>query len=142
MHELLERLGRGDARILEMCAQANQVWTAFFAELETADVGTLSARLSLLQPSIERLFDSRSLGESMMAWTAFAALYDTQNKWGRNEKRARELVAAFAASNCSAEVKSEARSAAISYELEGAPATPQNGASAQRESMFAARARR
>ena len=30
MHELLERLGRGDTRILEMCARANQAWTDFF----------------------------------------------------------------------------------------------------------------
>lgn len=137
MHELLERLGRGDARILDMCAKANQVWRAFFAELEGADVGTLSARLGLMQPSVERLFDSKTLGESMMAWTAFASLYDTQRKWGANERRARDLVVAFAQSNCTPEVKAEARSAAISYELERAP----NGA-AQSESMFAAGRRR
>lgn len=119
MHELLERLGRGDTRILDMCAQANQAWRAFFDELETADVGTLSARLGFFQPQIQRIFDSPTLGESMMAWTAFAALYDTQAGWGPNERRARELVTAFAMSNCSPEVKSEARSAAISYELEG-----------------------
>ncbi len=137
MHELLERLGRGDTRILEMCAQANKVWTDFFTELHGADVGTLSARLGLLQPTIEKLFDSRTLGESMMAWTAFASLYDTEKRWGPNEQRARELVSAFAGSNCSAEVKSEARSAAISYELEpnGAAPTPRG------ETMFAARAR-
>lgn len=119
MHELLERLGRGDTRILEMCARANREWREFFTELETADVGTLSARLGFFQPRIQQIFDSPTLGESMMAWTAFAALYDTQNGWGGNERRARELVAAFASSNCSSEVKSEARSAAISYELDG-----------------------
>ena len=118
MHELLERLGRGDTRILEMCARANKSWTDFFTELETADVGTLAARLGFFQPQIEKIFDNRGLGESMMAWTAFAALYDTKTGWGGHEKRALELVAAFARSNCSAEVKSEARSAAISYELE------------------------
>lgn len=137
MHELLERLGRGDARILDMCAQANRVWRDFFAELEGADVGTLGARLGLMQPTVERLFDSKTLGESMMAWTAFASLYDTQAKWGQNERRARELVMAFAVSNCTQEVKSEARSAAISYELERLP----NGAP-QSESMFASNARR
>lgn len=121
MHELLERLGRGDTRILEMCAQANQAWTAFFTELETADVGTLSARLGFFQPTIEKIFDSRTLGETMMAWTAFSALFDTQKGWGVNEARALELCAAFARSNCSAEVKSEARSAAISYELDRNP---------------------
>lgn len=119
MHELLERLGRGDTRILEMCAKANQEWRAFFVELDTADIGTVAARLGFFQPRIQKIFDSPTLGETMMAWTAFAALYDTNNGWGNNERRARELVAAFAASNCSHEVKSEARSAAISYELEG-----------------------
>ena len=26
MHELLERLGRGDARVMDMCARANTAW--------------------------------------------------------------------------------------------------------------------
>jgi hypothetical protein len=124
MHELLERLGKGDTRILEMCARANQVWSDFFVELQSADVGTLSARLGFFQPTIEKIFDKKSLGESMMAWTAFANLYDTAAGWGANERRALELVSAFAASNCSAEVKAEARSAAISYELDKHPNFP------------------
>jgi hypothetical protein len=118
MHELLERLGRGDVRVLEMCAKANQAWTDFFVELESADVGTLAARLGFFQPKIEQIFENKAFGETMMAWTAFANLYDTQAGWGTKEKRARELIMAFANSNCSAEVKSEARSAVISYELD------------------------
>ncbi len=124
MHELLERLGRGDTAIIGMCARANQAWTDFFHELETADVGTLSARLGFFQPTIIKMFDDPRLGESMVAWTAFANLYDTHAKWGANARRALELVTAFAQSHCSALVKSEARSAAISYELDklsGAP---------------------
>ncbi|HVY85527.1 MAG TPA: hypothetical protein VG943_10370 [Caulobacterales bacterium] len=121
MHELLERLGRGDARIMEMCGRANRAWSEFFSELETADVGTLSARLGFFQPAIEKIFESKSLGETMMAWTAFANLYDTKAGWGAKEKRARDLVWAFLNSNCSAEVKEEARSAAISYGLERTP---------------------
>jgi hypothetical protein len=121
MHELLERLGRGDTRILQMCSNAHQAWTDFFTELETADVGTLSARLGFFQPTVMKIFDSPTLGESMMAWTAFASLYDTKAGWGANERRALELFTAFAKSNCSAEVKSEARSAAISYELDRHP---------------------
>lgn len=121
MHELLERLGRGDTAITDMCARADQAWSAFFSELASADVGTLSARLGIFQPRFIELFDSPSLGETMMAWTAFANLYDTQTGWGANEQRARELIVAFANSNCSAEVKSEARSAVISYELDRHP---------------------
>jgi hypothetical protein len=124
MHELLERLGRGDAAILGMCARADQAWTAFFAELQSADVGTLSARLGFFQPTIVQIFDSSSLGESMMAWTAFANLYDTKAGWGANEQRVMELVTAFARSNCSNEVKAEARSAVISYELDRHPNYP------------------
>lgn len=127
MHELLERLGRGDTRILEMCARANQAWTDFFVELQDADVGTLSARLGFFQPRVQQIFDSPTLGESLMAWTAFANLYDTRNGWGPNEKRALELITAFARSNCSEEVKSEARSAAISYELDKHPQFPRGG---------------
>lgn len=119
MHELLQRLGRGDARIMDMCTRSHRAWVDFFAELEGCDVGTLSARLSFFQRDIVKLFDSPKLGESMMAWGAFSALYDTDGGWGRNEQRARDLVQAFAMSNCTSEVKSEARSAAISYELEG-----------------------
>lgn len=124
MHELLERLGRGDTAILDMCARADQAWTAFFAELQSADVGTLSARLGFFQPAIVKIFDSPSLGESMMAWTAFANLYDTKVGWGANEQRVMELVTAFARSNCSAEVKAEANSAVISYELDRRPNFP------------------
>ncbi|MDX2234028.1 MAG: hypothetical protein NW200_05980 [Hyphomonadaceae bacterium] len=124
MHELLERLGRGDTAIIEMCKRANDHWTAFFAELETADVGTLAARLGFFQPTIVRTFDDPRLGESMMAWTAFANLYDTQAKWGPNARRALELITAFANSHCSAVVKAEARSAAISYELDKLPGAP------------------
>jgi len=121
MHELLERLGRGDTRILDMCARANQAWSAFFTELQSADIGTLSARLGFFQPTVQKIFESPTLGESMMAWTAFANLYDTKTGWGPNEKRALELYAAFARSNCSAEVKDEAKAAAISYELDKQP---------------------
>ncbi|HWA01847.1 MAG TPA: hypothetical protein VG841_16185 [Caulobacterales bacterium] len=121
MHELLERLGRGDARVLAQCAAANRAWSDFFTELETADVGTVSARLGFFQPTVEKIFESKTLGETMMAWTAFANLYDTKSGWGVNQRRAQELIVAFANSNCTAEVKEEARSAAISYGLDRAP---------------------
>lgn len=121
MHELLQRLGRGDTRVMEMCQNANRAWTEFLDELNGADTGTLAARLGFFQPQFERIFDSKSLGETMMAWAAFASLFDTDNGWGQNEARARQLTEAFARSNCSEEVKSEARSAAISYEIERAP---------------------
>ena len=124
MHELLQRLGRGDARILEMCARAHVAWADLLEELETADVGTLSARLGFFQPTIEKIFDSKGLGQTMMAWTGFAALYDTETGWGGNERRAMELVVAFANSNCSEEVKAEARSAVISYGLDKHPDFP------------------
>ncbi len=124
MQELLERLGRGDGRIMEMCARANTEWRAFFAELDGADIGTLAARLGFFQRNIQGVFDSKTLGESMMAWSAFGCLYDTQNGWAGNERRALDLCAAFARSNCSPEVKSEARSAAISYGLDLHPDFP------------------
>jgi hypothetical protein len=54
----------------------------------------------------------------MMPWSGFAVLYDTQHGWGSNIQRARQLAEAFAISNCSKEVKDEARSCVISYELE------------------------
>ena len=118
MHELLQRLGRGDTRILEMCARTHDAWIEFFRELETADTGTVSARLGFFQRDVIKLFDNPKLGESMMAWTAFAALYDVETGWGPHEQRAHDLVTAFANSNCTTEVKSEARAAAISYELD------------------------
>ncbi|MFT3727402.1 MAG: hypothetical protein QM759_06245 [Terricaulis sp.] len=124
MHELLERLGRGDTRILDMCARANQAWSDFFQELHGADNGTVAARLGFFQPSMVKIFDSPTLGESMMAWTAFASLYDTQTGWGANAKRAVDLYVSFQRSNCTPEVKSEARSAAISYEIDRLPGFP------------------
>ena len=50
--------------------------------------------------------------------------YDTKSGWGANERRAVETCIAFAQSNLSHEVKSEARSAAISYELDKLPGFP------------------
>lgn len=129
MHELLERLGRGDTRIIEMCRDASQAWNSFLEELRTADTGTLSARLGFFQNDFHRIFESSTLGETMMPWTGFAVLYDTKAGWGENLPRARQLAEAFARSNCSNEVRSEARSAVISYELEAAP---QSGSAAKR----------
>jgi hypothetical protein len=118
MHELLQRLGRGDTRLIHMCQEANRAWVDFLEELRTADTGTLAARLGFFQPAFHRIFDSDSLGQTLMPWTAFAALYDTERGWGANLEYARRLADAFSRSNCSEEVRSEARSAVISYELE------------------------
>lgn len=124
MHELLQRLGRGDTRLIEMCQQANRAWVDFLEELRTADTGTLSARLQFFQPTFKQIFESETLGQTMMPWTGFAALYDIDRGWGENKPRALQLAEAFSKSHCSAEVKSEARSAVISYELEQAPPPP------------------
>jgi hypothetical protein len=119
MQELLERLGRGDTQIMAMCQEANRAWTDFLEELRGADTGTLSARLGFFEPTFGRIFGSKKFGQNMMTWTGFAALYDTSAGWGSNLERAKQLAEAFARSNCSTEVKSEARSCVISYELEG-----------------------
>jgi hypothetical protein len=132
MHELLQRLGRGDTRVIEMCQEANRTWVSFLEELRTADTGTLSARLGFFQTHFQRIFDSEPLGQTMMPWTAFAALYDTERGWGENRDRALQLAEAFARSNCSSEVRSEARSAVISYELETPPGRPGNVAPPRR----------
>ncbi|MGE0743027.1 MAG: hypothetical protein AB7O98_16945 [Hyphomonadaceae bacterium] len=125
MHELLERLGRGDERLINMCRQASLAWGDFLQELNGCDTGTLAARLGFFQPTFQRIFDSPTLGETMMPWSGFAALYDTQSGWGRNLERAKQLAEAFARSNCSQEVKDEARACVISYELERSWASPQ-----------------
>jgi hypothetical protein len=121
MHELLQRLGRGDTRLIQMCQEANRSWSDFLEELRTADTGTLAARLQFFEPNFKRIFDSDTLGSTMMPWTAFASLFDTERGWGDNKPRALQLAEAFALSHCSQEVKSEARSAVISYELEQGP---------------------
>lgn len=120
MHELLERLGRGDVRLIQMCQEANQAWREFLTELNGADTGTLAARLGFFQPTIERIFESKTLGQTMMPWSGFAVLYDTQLGWGPNRDRALQLADAFGRSNCSQETRDEARSCVISYELEPA----------------------
>lgn len=118
MHELLQRLGRGDTRLIEMCRQANGAWMDFLGELSTADTTTLAARLQFFEPNFKRIFESETLGPTMMPWTGFASLFDIERGWGDNKKRALQLAEAFALSHCSQEAKSEARSAVISYELE------------------------
>ncbi len=125
MQELLERLGRGDTNIMAMCQEANRAWTDFLDELRGADTGTLAARLGFFEPTFARIFGSQRFGQNMMTWTGFAALYDTRTGWGQNLDRAKQLAEAFARSNCSAEVKSEARSCVISYELEGHVQAPE-----------------
>jgi hypothetical protein len=124
MHELLQRLGRGDTRLIDMCQQANRAWADFLEELRGADTGTLAARLQFFEPNFKRIFESETLGPTMMPWTGFATLYDIERGWGENKPRALQLAEAFAVSLCSQEAKSEARSAVISYELEDAPPPP------------------
>ncbi|MBS0385868.1 MAG: hypothetical protein JSS00_11025 [Proteobacteria bacterium] len=128
MQELLERLGRGDTQIMAMCQEANRLWIDFLEELRGADTGTLSARLGFFEPQFTRIFGSQKFGQNMMPWTGFAALYDTHDDWRAHLERAKQLAEAFSRSNCSGEVKSEARSCVISYELEryvqAAPALP------------------
>jgi hypothetical protein len=121
MHELLQRLGRGDTRLITMCQQANRAWADFLEELRQADTVTLAARLQFFEPNFKRIFESETLGPTMMPWTGFAALFDIERGWGENKQRALQLAEAFALSHCSQEAKSEARSAVISYELEDAP---------------------
>jgi len=120
MHELLERLGRGDVRLIEMCQRANGAWREFLGELDGADTRTLAARLGFFQPQLQRIFESDTLGQTMMPWSGFAILYDSQTGFGPNLNRALQLAEAFAMSNCSQEVRDEARSCVISYELERA----------------------
>ncbi|MBX9746042.1 MAG: hypothetical protein K2X34_04020 [Hyphomonadaceae bacterium] len=125
MHELLQRLGRGDTRLIQMCQDANRAWADFLGELREADTGTLAARLQFFEPNFKRIFESETLGPTMMPWTGFASLFDIERGWGENKQRALQLADAFAQSHCSQEAKSEARSAVISYELErGAPPPP------------------
>ena len=63
MHELLERLGRGDTRIIEMCREASRAWADFLEELRPrrhrhalGAAGLFPARL----PS--SIFESDTLG--------------------------------------------------------------------------------
>lgn len=135
MQELLERLGRGDTQIMAMCQEANRAWTDFLEELRGADTGTLSARLGFFEPTFARIFGSQKFGQNMMTWTGFAALYDTNTGWGENLERAKQLAEAFARSNCSAEVKSEARSCVISYELERHVQAPPSSAPVDDQQM-------
>jgi hypothetical protein len=128
MHELLERLGRGDTRLIDMCRQSNQAWVGFLTELQTADAGTLAARLGFFEPTFKRIFESDTMGQTMMPWTGFAVLYDSQQGWRGNLELAKRLAEAFAASNCSKEVRDEARSCVISYELEAAGVVSMNQA--------------
>jgi hypothetical protein len=83
--------------------------------------GTLAARLQFFEPNFKRIFESETLGPTMMPWTGFASLYDIERGWGDNKQRALQLAQAFVISLCSQEAKSEARSAVISYELEDVP---------------------
>jgi hypothetical protein len=121
MRDMLHSLFYGDPLTLDRYKQAHRAWADFFTELETADVGTVSARLYFFQPVVEKIFGGREIGHSMMAWTAFAAMYDGKGGWGAHERRARELVAAFEASICSPEVKAEARDAAAFYKIQPHP---------------------
>jgi hypothetical protein len=115
-----------------MCQEANRSWSDFLDELRTADTGTHAARLQFFEPNFKRIFESETLGSTMMPWTAFASLFDTDRGWGENKNRALQLAEAFSLSHCSQEVKSEARSAVISYELEGATASPSGEPDRQR----------
>ena len=119
MHELLERLGRGDVRLIEMCQQANQAWREFLTELQRLRHGHACCAPWFLpaddrahlreqdtranHDAVERLCQCSSIRRMAGGRTRSARC-----NWRR---RSRGAIAARKRSD-------EARSCVISYELE------------------------
>lgn len=116
MLDIIDRLKKGDREIADCFAAAEKKWSTI-SNISAMNVKTLAELLQSIQNDFESLCKNRNLGKSIMAWSAFAHIYTPSGGFGNNQKCAENLAQAFEASNCSFEVKSEAKDAARLYGL-------------------------
>jgi hypothetical protein len=116
MHYTVEKLVEGDAEIVDCYKKAGDAWTHFFSENHDAGVEEWAKWIGAKQiPFFEHQCGGRSVGQEVMAWSAFGSLYSTMIGFEGKEEMAVKLVKAAAKTSCSLEVKSHFRDAALSY---------------------------
>ncbi|MGA8171662.1 MAG: hypothetical protein WB816_12650 [Methylocystis sp.] len=121
MHYTLEGLLHGDSKIFEHYQAAKRKWILFFETHKNQSASEWAKWLAAEQITFfERRCGGRSLGQEVMAWSGFGALYDTEVGFGENLATARKLAAAFALSMCCAELKKRAEDAAASFHVNDA----------------------
>jgi hypothetical protein len=115
----IERLLGGDTGVPVYFQKARQKWTELFeAKADASQIAWARWLTDQQIPFFEKQCGGREEGQEIMAWSGFGTLYGGGGFTDQNRKLAIKLVKAFAASTCSAEVKSCAKSAARSYSLE------------------------
>lgn len=117
MLDIIHGLLAGDETIADKFSQAKSFWDEFFAKNRGLNESELAKALSQAQWRVEGIF-GRGTGKSVMPYTALGALYDPGPGFEDNSGLAKRVVAAFAASSCSMEVKFAARRAASLYHLD------------------------
>ena len=122
MHYTLEKLLEGDEEVIGYYQTAKNKWGELLAENRDGSVSDWARWLTMEQHFFEQECGSRWVGQEIMVWSGFAALYTTTSGFDENWPLARKLAGAFERSMCSIEVKSTARRAAASYSVDDDPA--------------------
>lgn len=118
MKYTLEALLSSDENITKYYEEAKLIWEDFFKENSEGDVAAWAKKISSSQFRFENQCGGRTLGQEVMAWSAFALTYSTREGWGEGQlDLAEKLLRSFATSMCSVEVKAHARRAAVAYHL-------------------------
>ena len=110
---------KGNVQVVQYYQIAKQKWDVFFKTHQDQPMSVWATWLTDEQISFfEHQCGGRSLGQEVMAWSGFGALYSTRVGFEDNLALAKKLATAFANSSCSVEVKGQAARAAVSFHLD------------------------
>ncbi len=119
MRETTEQLLQGNASVPRYYEAAKRKWDDFFETHRGLGVGEWARWLTDEQISFfEHRCGGRDLGQEIMAFSGFGALYNRRTGFEGTRELAKKLAEAFEGSGVSLEVKSLANKAAKSYDLD------------------------
>jgi hypothetical protein len=119
MLALVERMLKGDTKVVDDFQKAVGFWREFFAKNRDLNDKDLATEIGHAQTGFEILLGwDRYFAKSIMPTAMMAALYDTDSGFEDNEKLARRALRATEQSKVSLEVKGTAlKVAALAYHL-------------------------
>lgn len=118
IQELFEELKNGNQKIVDMFVNVEALWNEALSNIENLSEAEIADILSNKQWDVEQIFNSRSLGKSIMPWSAFSHLFSEGSSDDDRGSSAQKLANAFQQSTCSIEVKAAAKEAAKVYRVE------------------------
>ena len=117
MHYTIEKIIKGDGRVIAWYEAALKMWKTILSETGTCDVRKLAARVTIEQPTFERACGGRWCGQEIMVVAGICQFYSTEIGFQDHEAEVLAIYDAFQASYCSLVVKSIADDVANAYSI-------------------------